>query len=57
MARLCHQREDLITPWLANLSVTAYCQRTARLLENLLPVQFPAPAAVRFFPIAVRWRT
>ena len=42
-----------VTPWLANLSVTAYYQRTARLLENLLPVQFPAPTAVRFFPIAV----
>lgn len=42
-----------ITPWLANLSVNAYYQRTERLLQNLLPVQFPAPTAVRFFPINV----
>jgi outer membrane receptor protein involved in Fe transport len=42
-----------VTPWLANLSVNAYYQRTERLLENLLPVQFPAPTAGSFFPIAV----
>jgi outer membrane receptor protein involved in Fe transport len=42
-----------VTPWLANLSLTAYYQRTERLLENLLPVQFPAPTAVAFFPISV----
>jgi hemoglobin/transferrin/lactoferrin receptor protein len=42
-----------VTPWLANLSLTAYYQRTDRLLSNLLPVQFPAPTAVTFFPIAV----
>jgi hemoglobin/transferrin/lactoferrin receptor protein len=42
-----------ITPWLANVSLTAYYQRTLRLLENTLPVQFPAPTPVRFFPIAV----
>jgi hemoglobin/transferrin/lactoferrin receptor protein len=42
-----------VTPWLANLSVNAYFQRTERLLANSLPVQFPAPTAVRFFPIAV----
>jgi outer membrane receptor protein involved in Fe transport len=42
-----------ITPWLANLSVTTYYQRTARLLRNTLPVQFPAPTAVTFFPISV----
>lgn len=42
-----------ITPWLANLSLTAYYQRTDRLLENTLPVQFPAPTAVSFFPISV----
>ena len=42
-----------MTPWLANLSLTAYYQRTERLLQNLLPVQFPAPTAVTFFPIAV----
>ena len=41
-----------VTPWLANLSLTAHYQRTERLLENLLPVQFPAPAAA-FFPISV----
>lgn len=42
-----------ITPWLANLSMSAYYQRTERLLENVLPVQFPAPTAVRFFPVSV----
>lgn len=42
-----------VTPWLANLSVNAYFQRTERLLENHLPVQFPAPTAVQFFPINV----
>jgi hemoglobin/transferrin/lactoferrin receptor protein len=41
-----------ITPWLANLSLTAYYQRTERLLENTLPVQFPAPSRT-LFPIAV----
>lgn len=41
-----------VTPWLANLSVTAHYQRTERLLQNQLPVQFPAPAAA-FFPITV----
>ena len=42
-----------ITPWLANLSVTAYYQRTERLLRTTLPVQFPAPTPVTFFPITV----
>src|SRR6185436_19557272 len=42
-----------VTPWLANLSLTTYYQRTERLLENTLPVQFPAPTAVKFFPISV----
>ncbi|MEO8678088.1 MAG: TonB-dependent receptor [Vicinamibacterales bacterium] len=42
-----------ITPWFANLSLTGYFQRTERLLENQLPVQFPAPTAVSFFPISV----
>ncbi len=42
-----------VTPWLANLSVTAHYQRTDRTLQNLLPVQFPAPTAGAFFPIAV----
>ena len=42
-----------VTPWLANLSLTAYYQRTERLLRNTLPVQFPAPTAVVFFPISV----
>ena len=41
-----------VTPWLANLSLTAHYQRTQRVLENFLPVQFPAPA-VSFFPISV----
>jgi hemoglobin/transferrin/lactoferrin receptor protein len=42
-----------ITPWLANLSLTAYYQRTARLLRTTLPVQFPAPTPQAFFPISV----
>jgi outer membrane receptor protein involved in Fe transport len=41
-----------VTPWLANLSLTGHFQRTTRLLQNVLPVQFPAPAAT-FFPISV----
>ena len=42
-----------VTPWLANLSLTAYYQRTERLLQNPLPVQFPAPTPTAFFPISV----
>ncbi|HEX6323106.1 MAG TPA: TonB-dependent receptor [Vicinamibacterales bacterium] len=42
-----------ITPWLANVSVTAHYQRTERLLRNLLPIQFPAPTPQVFFPISV----
>jgi hypothetical protein len=42
-----------VTPWLANLTVTAYYQRQQRLLENIFPVQFPAPTPQRFFPISV----
>ncbi|MGH9387281.1 MAG: TonB-dependent receptor [Vicinamibacterales bacterium] len=42
-----------VTPWLANLSLTAYYQRTARLLRNVLPVQFPAPTPATFLPISV----
>ena len=42
-----------ITPWLANLSLTAFYQRTERLLRTTLPVQFPAPTATAFFPISV----
>lgn len=42
-----------ITPWLANVSATAHFQRTRRLLRNRLPVQFPAPTPVVFFPISV----
>jgi hemoglobin/transferrin/lactoferrin receptor protein len=42
-----------VTPWLANLSVNAYYQRTERLLRNLLPVQFPAPTPNAFFPVNV----
>lgn len=41
-----------VTKWLANLSLTSYFQKTDRLLQNTLPVQFPAPAAT-FFPISV----
>ena len=38
--------------WLRNVSVAAHYQRTERLLENTLPVQFPAPSS-SFFPISV----
>ena len=38
---------------LASLSATAYYQRTKRLLANDLPVQFPAPTPVTFFPVTV----
>lgn len=42
-----------VTPWLANLSLTAHYQRTERLLRTTLPVQFPAPTPAAFFPISV----
>jgi outer membrane receptor protein involved in Fe transport len=42
-----------VTPWLANLSLTAHYQRLERVLQNLLPVQFPAPTPTAFFPISV----
>jgi hemoglobin/transferrin/lactoferrin receptor protein len=42
-----------VTPWLANLSLTAYYQRLERLLRTTLPVQFPAPTPTAFFPITV----
>lgn len=42
-----------VTPWLANLSLTASFQRIDRLLRTTLPVQFPAPTATSFFPISV----
>lgn len=42
-----------IAPWLANVSATAYFQRTERMLRNRLPVQFPAPTPTLFFPISV----
>lgn len=41
-----------VNSWLRNFSVAAHYQRTERLLENTLPVQFPAPSAA-FFPITV----
>ena len=41
-----------VNSWLRNVSVAAHYQRTERLLENTLPVQFPAPSAT-FFPISV----
>ena len=42
-----------VTPWLANVSLTAHYQRLERVLQNLLPVQFPAPTPTAFFPISV----
>ena len=41
-----------VTSWLRNVSVSAHYQKTRRVLENTLPVQFPAPSAT-FFPITV----
>jgi outer membrane receptor protein involved in Fe transport len=41
-----------LTPWLRRVSASAYFQRQDRMLRNLLPVQFPVPAAT-FFPINV----
>ena len=38
---------------LASFSVTGYVQRMNRVLQNQLPVQFPVPTAVTFFPITV----
>ena len=51
--RSARYEAQAVTPWLANLSLTAYYQRTERLLQNTLPVQFPAPTARSFFPISV----
>jgi outer membrane receptor protein involved in Fe transport len=42
-----------VTPWLANVSLTAHYQRLERVLQNRLPVQFPAPTPTAFFPISV----
>jgi outer membrane receptor protein involved in Fe transport len=42
-----------VTPWLANVSLTGHYQRLERVLQNLLPVQFPAPTPTAFFPISV----
>ena len=42
-----------LTPWLASVAATAYYQRTDRLLENVLPVQFAAPTPVVRLPISV----
>jgi len=41
-----------VNSWLRNISIAAHYQRTERLLENTLPVQFPAPSST-FFPISV----
>ncbi len=42
-----------ITPWLASVSLTGYYQRTERLLDNVLPVQFAAPTPGVRLPISV----
>ena len=49
---LRYEAQD-VTPWLANLSLTGYYQNVDRMLQTTLPVQFPAPTPVAFFPIAV----
>jgi hemoglobin/transferrin/lactoferrin receptor protein len=41
-----------LTPWLRQVSASAYFQRQDRLLRNDFPVQFPVPSA-SFFPISV----
>jgi hemoglobin/transferrin/lactoferrin receptor protein len=47
-----HYEYQAPVSWVRNVSVTARYQKTERLLENTLPVQFPAPAPT-FFPISV----
>ncbi|MEO8359068.1 MAG: TonB-dependent receptor [Vicinamibacteria bacterium] len=43
-----------LNSWFSHLSVTAYAQKQDRLLRNInIPVQFPAPTAVTFFPISI----
>ena len=42
-----------LASWLPRLTTTAYYQKQDRLLRNNLPVQFPAPTPVTFFPINV----
>ena len=42
-----------VTPWLANLSLTAYYQRTERLLQNAAAGAVPGADAAAFFPISV----
>ena len=43
-----------INSWFSRLSATAYYQKQDRLLRNVnIPVQFPAPTAVTFFPINI----
>jgi len=43
-----------LNSWWSSLTATLYYQRQDRLLRNLnVPVQFPAPTAVAFFPINV----
>ncbi len=51
-ASVRYERQD-VSPWLANLTASAYYQRTARLLRNRLPVQFPVPSGATLFPINV----
>ena len=42
-----------LTPWLASVAATAYYQRTERLLDNVLPVQFAAPTPIVRLPVSV----
>jgi hemoglobin/transferrin/lactoferrin receptor protein len=42
-----------LATWFPRLTITPYYQRQDRLLRNRLPVQFPRPTAVTFFPIDV----
>ncbi|MEO5763263.1 MAG: TonB-dependent receptor [Vicinamibacteria bacterium] len=43
-----------LNSWFSHLSLTAYSQKQDRLLRNInIPVQFPAPTAVTFFPISI----
>ena len=42
-----------VTPWLANLSLTAYYQHTERLLRNTCRYSSRRPPPVAFFPISV----
>jgi hemoglobin/transferrin/lactoferrin receptor protein len=42
-----------LRPWLPRVTATAYYQKQDRLLRNQVPVQYPEPTPVSFYPIRV----